>query len=71
MHIKDGKIVRVIPRRKANVLRSLEHLKRINYGNNVISPGLIDVHVHFNEPGMDEREGEMMKCDFCECEIVV
>lgn len=29
----------------------------IDVGDNVISPGLIDVHVHLNEPGRAEWEG--------------
>lgn len=30
---------------------------RIDYGNKAILPGLIDTHVHFNEPGRAEWEG--------------
>lgn len=28
-----------------------------SYGNLIISPGLVDTHVHMNEPGRDEWEG--------------
>jgi predicted amidohydrolase YtcJ len=28
------------------------------YGSAVISPGVIDVHVHMNEPGREDWEGE-------------
>jgi len=30
----------------------------IDYGYAVISPGVIDVHVHMNEPGREDWEGE-------------
>jgi imidazolonepropionase-like amidohydrolase len=29
----------------------------IDYGHAVISPGVIDVHVHMNEPGREDWEG--------------
>ncbi len=29
-----------------------------DYGNAIISPGIVDVHVHMNEPGRVEWEGE-------------
>ena len=29
----------------------------IDYGDLVVSPGLVDVHVHLNEPGRVEWEG--------------
>ena len=29
-----------------------------DYGNAIISPGIVDVHVHMNEPGRIEWEGE-------------
>lgn len=29
----------------------------IDYGDAVISPGVIDVHVHMNEPGREHWEG--------------
>lgn len=29
----------------------------IDYGSAVISPGVIDVHVHMNEPGREDWEG--------------
>jgi hypothetical protein len=33
----------------------------IDYGYAVISPGVIDVHVHMNEPGREDWEGEQGK----------
>lgn len=49
--IKDGIIV--------DVVRSLdnENDKIINAGDNVIMPGVIDPHVHINEPGRTDWEG--------------
>ena len=58
MHIKDGKIHEVIPLSEKARLEKLGDLKVIDYGNLVISPGGIDTHVHFNEPGLDQREGQ-------------
>ena len=33
----------------------------IDYGYAVISPGVIDVHVHMNEPGREDWEGEQRR----------
>lgn len=30
----------------------------LDYGDLIISPGLIDTHVHFNEPGREHWEGD-------------
>jgi len=46
IHIEDGRIVR-IDDAEADV----------DYGGLVISPGLVDTHVHINEPGRTEWEG--------------
>lgn len=58
VHVNDGKILEVIPITETQKLKSLENLKTVDYGELVISPGLIDSHVHFNEPGLDQREGK-------------
>lgn len=34
----------------------------IDYGDAVISPGVIDVHAHFNEPGREDWEGKGVGC---------
>lgn len=46
--IEDGKIVAVKKQLKGD--------KRLNYGDKLILPGGIDLHVHFREPGMTHKE---------------
>ena len=41
----------------ANSAASMPHLPVLDYGSAVVMPGLIDVHVHMNEPGREEWEG--------------
>ena len=52
LHLKDGLIYAVYAGRKEVRSLNLEDL-----GNRVIMPGLIDSHVHINEPGRTEWEG--------------
>lgn len=33
----------------------------LDYGDLIISPGLIDTHVHFNEPGREHWEGDFLR----------
>lgn len=51
IHIADGKIVGVVPR--ASVVDPFEELPE----SWVLLPGLVDTHVHINEPGRTEWEG--------------
>ncbi len=39
------------------LLKSKPGLAVLDYGDAVVAPGLIDVHVHMNEPGREEWEG--------------
>ncbi|EFN54312.1 hypothetical protein CHLNCDRAFT_31701 [Chlorella variabilis] len=39
------------------LLDSRPSLQVLDYGDAVVSPGMIDVHVHMNEPGREEWEG--------------
>ena len=48
IHIADGRIVRVDEDRSE---------RSIDVGDLVISPGIVDTHVHVNEPGRTEWEG--------------
>ena len=50
IHVEDGRIVRVAPFDDAPP-------DVVDYGNLVIMPGLVDSHVHVNEPGRTEWEG--------------
>lgn len=50
IHIADGRIVRVAPHDEVTG-------QLTDYGDAVISPGIIDTHVHINEPGRTEWEG--------------
>ena len=50
--IKNGKIISV-----RNGKHMPENGEWIDAGNDVLIPGLIDAHVHINEPGRTEWEG--------------
>lgn len=40
------------------VLAGHKSLRVLDYGDKAVSPGLIDVHVHMDEPGREHWEGE-------------
>jgi allantoinase len=50
--VRDGKIVEIV---SEGQFSTKDHVE--DYGNHVIMPGLIDVHVHLNEPGREDWEG--------------
>lgn len=50
LHIRQGRIERVTPPDEASEAA-------IDYGDLVIMPGIVDTHVHVNEPGRTEWEG--------------
>ncbi|GAU47742.1 hypothetical protein TSUD_387010 [Trifolium subterraneum] len=54
VEINEGKIVSIVEGygKQGNSLQQV-----IDYGESVIMPGLIDVHVHLDEPGRTEWEG--------------
>ena len=66
MHVKDGKIAAVRAINGEASQRNLTHaaflLTGLNtildYGDLVVAPGLIDTHVHMNQPGRTHWEGE-------------
>ena len=68
VRVKDGKISGVAlltgSASQANLSTAAAlkfGLKTImDYGDLVISPGLIDTHVHFNEPGREAWEGGLL-----------
>jgi len=47
IHIENGRIVRI----------SDEQTGAYDFGSRVISPGIVDTHVHINEPGRTDWEG--------------
>ncbi|CAI7823159.1 unnamed protein product [Closterium sp. NIES-53] len=53
--VRDGVITAVLEGTAAGSRPS--GLPVLDYGDAVISPGLVDVHVHLNEPGREEWEG--------------
>lgn len=55
IEVRSGKITAVIS--GDALLEGAFELHTIDYGNAVISPGLVDLHVHMNEPGREEWEG--------------
>lgn len=52
IHVKDGVIVEVLAYEHASKEYPLEDV-----GALVVTPGLVDIHVHLNEPGRAEWEG--------------
>jgi allantoinase len=52
LHVRNGRIQRVLRYEKCPVNTLLE-----NFGDLVVMPGLVDTHVHINEPGRAEWEG--------------
>ncbi len=52
IHVKDGVIVEVIEHEQASHDYPLEDV-----GDLIVMPGLVDIHVHLNEPGRAEWEG--------------
>ncbi|XP_068175718.1 allantoinase, mitochondrial [Antennarius striatus] len=52
--IKDGKIHEILPFGDVTEVLSCEML---DAGNNVVMPGIVDCHVHVNEPGRTSWEG--------------
>jgi len=52
LHIKDGKIHNI-----HSGFHKSSSLPFLDYENLIVMPGIIDVHVHINEPGREEWEG--------------
>ena len=65
VHVEHGKISRIAPVTWENgrfydseTLVMIENTRVLDFKSAVISPGVIDVHMHMNEPGREEWEGE-------------
>jgi allantoinase len=52
LHIKNDKIYQIF-----NGWYSLDDIPFLDYGNFIVMPGIIDAHVHINEPGREDWEG--------------
>eukprot|EP01137_Pigoraptor_chileana_P014183 Opistho-2@68516 len=50
--VEDGKIVRI-----SDQLEAAEGFKVVDAGDNLVMPGIVDSHVHINEPGRTMWEG--------------
>ena len=50
--IEDGKIVRIMPQGESVITES----ETIDLNGQCIAPGLVDVHVHFRDPGFTHKE---------------
>ena len=55
--IDQGLIVDVVIGKDMSQYQIPEHCLRVDHGDLVIMPGLVDSHVHINEPGRTEWEG--------------
>jgi allantoinase len=56
IHIEQGKIVKIVEGAEA-VAKTVSSPTVLDFRDAVISPGVIDVHVHLNEPGREDWEG--------------
>jgi len=52
LYIKNEKIHQVF-----KGLHTIEDIPFLDYGNLIVMPGIIDAHVHINEPGREDWEG--------------
>lgn len=55
VRVRGSKIVSVEPWHEDDKF-NISHV--LNFREAVLSPGVIDVHIHLNEPGREEWEGE-------------
>ena len=54
--VRDGKIVQVMEG-EAEQFELPEDVEVVDVGEDVLMPGLVDSHVHINEPGRTDWEG--------------
>ena len=53
--VEDGKVAKILKRNEMLPPNSCQYV--LDFGTLIISPGFVDVHVHYNEPGRGEKEG--------------
>lgn len=54
--ILDGKVAGIDTSEKIQGLIGERNVEQIDATGKLVTPGLIDIHVHFREPGMEEKE---------------
>lgn len=52
--------VEALKREATSLHRELKNI--YDYGHAVVSPGLVDMHVHMDEPGREHWEGTQIGC---------
>lgn len=57
IQVQDGKIVKILNKTETLAHQSSKNVEVIDVGDYIIMPGLIDAHVHINEPGRTQWEG--------------
>ncbi len=66
IHIVDGKIMAIQPSDASdNVSDNFDQI--INASNKIVTPGLIDMHVHLREPGSEHKETIASGCQAAMC----
>ena len=59
--IEEGKIIKIAPEIKE------EGAEIIDASGLVVAPGLVDIHVHFREPGQTHKEDIPHRCPCSRC----
>ena len=54
--IRDGRILKIVNRGETSMTNDSKDAVIIDAGGLIVAPGLIDVHVHFREPGFTYKE---------------
>ena len=54
--IKEGKIAKIIENQQELDALQINSCDRINALGCIVAPGLVDVHVHFRDPGFTHKE---------------
>jgi dihydroorotase-like cyclic amidohydrolase len=53
----EGKIIKILPHKSSINDYNVQKQQFLDVGNNIVMPGIIDAHVHLNEPGRTQWEG--------------
>ncbi|KAG6911147.1 hypothetical protein DXG01_003887 [Tephrocybe rancida] len=55
--LSTGKIIEIVDSYQTTIPQSNESVRWIDAGDKIVLPGLVDAHVHLNEPGRTDWEG--------------